>query len=168
MDDLSSQQLRALGQVTALFEGRGIAHWLFGGWAVDFHAGSVTRRHDDVDVAVWLEDLPSISQLLEAEGWRHSPAPDEDGGTGYERGRVRLELTYLERDGDGRIFTPLRDGRIPWPDEALGDDVRELLGVRTRVVGLGPLALAKSFPRDDPADAAKDRADFRVLSALAR
>src|SRR5207244_9893525 len=101
MDDLGSEQLSALGRLDALFEEARIAYWLFGGWAVDFHAGSVTRAHDDVDVAVWLEDLPRITALLEADGWRHAPSEDEDGGTGYERGAVRLELTFLVRNSEG-------------------------------------------------------------------
>jgi hypothetical protein len=71
------------------------------------------------DVAVWLDDLPQISALVEAEGWRRAPAPDEDEGTGFERRDVRFELTYLIRRGDGRIVTPLRDLDAPWPDGAL-------------------------------------------------
>ena len=116
---VASQQLSALARVGGLLEDAGIDSWLFGGWAVDFYAGSVTRPHDDVDLAIWLEDLPRIAELLEVDGWRHAPAADEDGGTGYERGPVRLELTYLVRGGDGRIFTPLRHGAAVWPDEAL-------------------------------------------------
>lgn len=168
MDERGSQQLQALARVDELLEGVGIAYWLFGGWAVDFHAGSVTRAHDDVDIAVWLEDLPGISQLLESDGWRNAPSDDDDGGTGYERGAVRLELTYLVRDGDGTIFTPLREGRASWSEESFANDVIELLGVRSRVVGLAPLTRGKSSPRHDPEDAAKDRADFSILSRLTR
>lgn len=141
-----------------------IEYWLFGGWAVDFYAGSVTRPHDDVDIAVWLADVPRIAELLEGDGWRHAPDEDEDGGTGYERDEVRLELTYLVREGDA-VFTPLRDGRGTWSEEALGTDVGELRGVRARLVALEPLRRGKSQPRDDPADAAKDRADFERLSS---
>jgi Aminoglycoside-2''-adenylyltransferase len=108
------KQLGALARVGDVFERAGIAYWLFGGWAVDFYAGSVTRAHDDLDIAVWLDDLPRISRLLEADDWRHAPSPDEDGGTGYEQGAIRLELTYLVRDGDGSIFTPLRHRRALW------------------------------------------------------
>jgi Uncharacterised nucleotidyltransferase len=162
----SKQQLSALARVSELLEEAGIAYWLFGGWAVDFYAGSVTRTHDDLDMAIWLEDLPVIAELLEANGWRHAPLEDEDGGTGYERGGVRLELTYLVRGSDGRVFTPLRDGRAAWSDDAFGNDVRELSGVRSRLVGLASLAKGKSLPRDDPEDAAKDRADFTQLSRL--
>jgi hypothetical protein len=104
--------------------------------------------------------------LLEAHGWRHVPSEDDDGGTGYERGDVRLELTYLVRDGDGSIVTPLRHGRVEWPEHALAEDVRELLGVRSRVMGLSSLKGWKSSPRSDPEDAAKDRADYGVLCRL--
>ena len=147
-------------------EDAGIAYWLFGGWAVDFYAGSVTRRHDDVDIAVWLEDVSRTAELLTSDGWRHAPDDDEDGGTGYERDGVRLELTYLARDGD-EVFTPLREGRGTWSPDALGSDVRELDGVRARLVTLEALRRGKSRPRDDPAEAAKDRADFERISRVA-
>jgi ribosomal protein S18 acetylase RimI-like enzyme len=166
-NDLGSRQLHALSQVDELLDAARIDYWLFGGWAVDFYAGSITRAHDDVDIAVWLEDVPAISQILAAAGWRHAPSEDDDGGTGYERGAVRLELTYLVRDGDGRIFTPFRHGRAAWSEEAFANDVRELLGVRSRVMGLATLAGGKSAPRDGPEEAAKDRADFDVLSRMA-
>src|SRR5919198_549125 len=116
------RQLSALARVTALFERDGIEYWLFGGWAVDFYARRVTREHDDLDLAVWLADLPRISKLLEGDGWVHAPEPDEDGGTGYENGGVRLELTYLVRDDRGSVFTPLRGGRAAWSGDALAAD----------------------------------------------
>jgi hypothetical protein len=165
-DERTSQQLLALGQVGEQLEKAGIDYWLFGGWAVDFYAGSVTRAHDDLDIAVWLADVPRIAELIQDEGWRHAPQDDEDGGTGYERGAVRLELTYLVRDGDGGISTPLRHGRAAWSEDALANDVGELHGVRSRLVGLAALRRGKASPRDDPEDAAKDRADFRQLSEL--
>ncbi len=165
-DALASLQLSAFSLVTDLFGEEGIAYWLFGGWAVDFYAGSVTRAHDDVDIAVWLESVPRISTLLEGQGWRHVPLDDEDGGTGYERESVRLKLTYLVRHPDGAIFTPLRRGRGAWSMEALADDVGELRGVHSRLVGLAPLMRAKSSPRADPEEAAKDNADFEQLSRV--
>jgi len=166
MEEMASQQLSALGRVDALLDEAGIAYWLFGGWAVDFYAGSVTRAHDDLDIAVWLDDIPRIAALLEADNWHHAPLDDEDGGTGYECGSVRLELTYLVRDGNGRIMTPLRNGRAPWSDEALANDVGELHGVHAHLVGLAPLTRGKSSPRDEPEEAVKDRADFDQLSRL--
>ncbi len=166
LDARTEQQLAAIAEVDRLLGPEGIEYWLFGGWAVDFHADSVTRRHDDVDLAVWLTDLGRITELLERHGRRHAPDEDEDGGTGFERAEVRLELTYLVRAEDGAAYTPLRQGRAPWSRDALTDDIRELLSIRSRVVGLGALARGKSRPRDDPDDAAKDRADFAVLGRL--
>jgi hypothetical protein len=163
VDDLASRQLGALDRVGRLLEARAIDSWLFGGWAVDFYVGSITRAHDDVDLAVWLDDLPRIASVLEAEGWQHAPADDEDGGTGYERNGVRLELTYLLRDDEGDVFIPLRDGPAPWDASSFGEDERTLLGVRARVITLASLRNMKSWLRDDPGDVAKDRADLEAL-----
>jgi len=165
MDGRAQEQLAALGEVERMLEAARMESWLFGGWAVDFHAGAVTRDHGDVDLAVWLDDVPRIGDLLDAAGWRHAPEDDENGGTGYERGLVRLELTFIARD-EGGVYTPLRDGRAGWSEEALGDDVRELDGVRCRIVGLAALTRSKSAARDDPDDGPKDRADAAVLRGL--
>jgi Aminoglycoside-2''-adenylyltransferase len=164
----ATEQLAALAHLDALLRDHGIEYWVFGGWAVDFHAGSVTRAHHDLDLAVWLEDSARIAALLEAEGWQHAPEAGEDGYTAYERGSVRLELAFLARDADGAVWTPLRDGRAAWPDQAFGGDVAELLGVRARVMRLRALIADKSEARDDPAVAAKDRADVETLARLAR
>ena len=161
---MSDAQLVSLGRVGALLETARIEHWLFGGWAVDFYVGEVTRSHFDVDLAVWQSDLATIVDLLERDGWRHAPLADEDGGTGYEREGVRLELTYLVRLDDGRIAIPLRSGPVALRDGTFGRDVGELRGVRARLIGREALTAGKATPRDDPEDAAKDRADFRRLS----
>ena len=158
--------MQELGEITALLDQNRVDYWLFGGWAVDFHVGRVTRAHDDIDLAVWLDDADVVESLLRADGWRHAPEPDEDGGMGYERGSVRLELTFLVRDDAGRIFIPLRAGPVVWSEEPLGGEVRELLGVRARVIPLTLLRAGKSSPRDDALDAAKDRGDFEALSGL--
>lgn len=158
------EQLAALARVVQLLERHGIEYWLFGGWAVDFHAGSVTRPHDDLDVGVWLKDLERIAALLAADGWQHAPEEHEDGYTGYERGPVRLELAFLDRDEHGQVYTPLREGRAAWPDRAFEDDVAELQGVRARIMSLRALKDDKSETRTDPLVADKDRADMTTLS----
>ena len=160
-------QLSALAEVSDSLQKAGIDYWLFGGWAVDFYVGSITRLHDDVDLAVWFGDVPQIAKLLLTNGWRHAPFDDEDGGTGFERGGVRLELTYLIRDDDGLASIPLRSGAVVWPGkDALADDVGELRGVQSRLIGFDSLLFGKATPRDDLEDAAKDRADFAQLSRL--
>jgi hypothetical protein len=155
-----------LAELGSLLDRYELEYWLFGGWAVDFHIGAVTLEHDDIDLAVRLDEAQAIAALLEAEGWRHAPTGDEDGGIGYERGRVRLELTYLTTDDTGRVFVPLRRRRVLCSEEPLGSAERELLGVRSRVLSLALLRQGKSSARDDPDEAAKDRADLDALSSL--
>jgi Aminoglycoside-2''-adenylyltransferase len=81
-DGRAATQLQTIGWLQTLFAVQGIEYWLFGGWAVDFHVGRVTRDHTDVDAAVWQADVARIRVLLEAQGWIHAPEPGEDGYTG--------------------------------------------------------------------------------------
>lgn len=162
----ASEQLAALARVHELLQARGIEYWLFGGWAVDFHAHSVTRPHADLDIAVWLKDLDRIGALLTADGWKHAPEEGEDGYTGYERASVRLELAFLARSEDGQVYTPLREGRGAWPADAFENDVAELGGVRARVISLPALKADKAETRDDSIVAAKDRADSATLARM--
>ena len=161
----ADDQLAALRSLRELLDTHGIEYWLFGGWAVDFHTGRVSRAHDDLDLAVWARDHERIARLLADDGWTHAPQEGEDGYTGYERSGVRLELAFLEEGPDGAIYTPLEHGHGSWPEGAFGDDVAELSGVRVRVIGLQALRADKSEAHDDPRVAAKDRDDLRTLEA---
>jgi hypothetical protein len=52
-DQTISSQLAALADLDNHFQLHQIAYRLFGGWAVDFHVGQVTRAYGDLDIAVW-------------------------------------------------------------------------------------------------------------------
>jgi hypothetical protein len=155
-----------LADVGSLLDEGGFDHWLFGGWAVDFHVGAITRSHGDVDLAVWAEDAEAIHSALGSSGWQHRPAAEEDGGTGYERHNVRVELTYLAKGGGGEVFIALRDENVLWSESPLGVEVLDLQGAHTRVIPLELLRHGKARPRDDPDEALIDRADFDTLSLL--
>ena len=79
MTNQADSQLAAIGRLDALFESNGIDYWLFGGWAVDLHAGRVTRDHEDIDVAVWQTDLRSVRAVLVADGWTETSPAETDG-----------------------------------------------------------------------------------------
>jgi hypothetical protein len=161
------EQLDALDRLHRLFAAASVEYWLFGGWAVDFHAGAVTRPHADLDMAVWASDLPRIAELLERDGWTHAPEGAEEGSTSYARGAVRLELAFLARDEDGEPYTPLPGGgRATWAEGAFENDMPKLAGVSARVISLRSLTVEKSGPRDDAVAAAKDRADLATLAEL--
>jgi hypothetical protein len=160
------QQLEVIEWLTGELTKRGIDYWLFGGWAVDFHAGRPTREHEDIDVAIWRADLAVVSALLEAHGWTHRPEPGEDGYTAYQRGDVRVELAFLSRDSAGVVYTELSAGRGEWPVGSFGGATADVHGIRVRVVGLEALIEDKSGPRQDPAVAGKDRGDVALLTGL--
>jgi hypothetical protein len=162
----TTRQLAALKRLHELLEGEEIEYWLFGGWAVDFHAGVMTREHADLDIAVWQRDQDRIERLLMAEVWKHVPEPNEDGYTAYVKEAVRLEVGFLARTESGEVITPLQDGHGSWPDGAFQDDVLELFGTRAKVISLAALKADKAESRDDPAVAAKDRLDSATLSRL--
>jgi hypothetical protein len=162
----AAAQLETISWLHALFCEQAIDYWLFGGWAVDFHARRVTRDHDDVDVVVWQADRDRVGVLLEAQGWVHAPDLGEDGYIGYTRGNLRLEVAFLACDETGAPYTPLAQGRGDWPIGSFGGTEAELDGVRARIVGLASLIEDKAGPRDDPAALAKDRADVALLTRL--
>jgi hypothetical protein len=166
VEDRATQQLAALKRLHELFEEHEIEYWLFGGWAVDFHAGEITRDHADLDIAVWQRDQDRIASLLATESWTHAPEPNEDGYTAYVREKVRLEVAFLALAGSGEVVTPLEDGQGSWPDGAFQDDAVELSGTRAKVISLAALKADKSESRDDPAVAAKDKRDSAILSLL--
>jgi hypothetical protein len=160
-------QLDALDTVHRRFAAEGVQYWLFGGWAVDFHVGAVTRPHDDLDIAIWLRELTTVARLLRQDGWTHEHANGQEGSTLFTRRGVRLELAFLQCDDDGDPYTPLAQGRrAGWAAGAFGEEVRTLAGVTARVIGLAALHEEKSASHDDPAAAAKDRRDRAALEGL--
>jgi Aminoglycoside-2''-adenylyltransferase len=156
-------QLAAIAELDELLSRHRVSYWLFGGWAVDFHAGRVTREHADIDIAIWVDDRERIAKLLLERSWAHHPEDGEDGYTRYERDGVQLEVAFLAQDERGQAYTPLRDGRGEWPENSFGDDVAQLRGVRARVIDRDSLISDKSVVRSDPATAAKDRVDVGNL-----
>jgi hypothetical protein len=130
----TADHLAAIDEIDRLLRHAGIGYWIFGGWAVDFHAGAITRSHADIDFAVWATDRARLDARLEDQSWTHTPEPGEDGYTCYLRAGVRVEVAFLARGEDGRVYTPLHEGRGDWPDDTFGDDVLELNGVGARVI----------------------------------
>jgi hypothetical protein len=155
--------LAALAELDSLLRRHDVPYWLFGGWAVDFHAGRVTRDHADIDIAIYSADRARLAAILRDHGWVHRPEVGEDGYTCYERKQIRLEVAFLARGEDGQVYTPLETGRGEWPADSFGDEVAQLRGVRVHVVSCASLIVDKSIVRSDGVTAAKDRADLAAL-----
>ena len=158
-----SDQLAAIAELHHVLTQHQLPYWLFGGWAVDFHVGRVTREHADIDIAVWLADRTRLAALLSDAAWSHRPEVGEDGYTCYHRRGVRLEIAFLAQDANGHIYTPLEAGRGEWPQDSFGSAVAQLNGVQACLVNRESLVTDKSVARADPETSAKDRADVANL-----
>jgi Aminoglycoside-2''-adenylyltransferase len=165
-DDRASVQLQAIASLDSACTSAGIDYWLFGGWAVDFWVGRVTREHDDVDAAAWRLDFDAIKTALEIAGWRHAPVAGEAGGTRYTWRTAEVEFTFLETRDDGAIVIPLADQPIVWSVEPFGEHRARLNGVGARVIPLELLRSGKQTPRHAADEAAKDRADAEALARI--
>ncbi len=69
-DGKVAEQLAAIESLGRALGDAGIEHWLFGGWAVDFWAGRVTRDHSDIDAVAWRRDYERIDAALQTAAWR--------------------------------------------------------------------------------------------------
>jgi lincosamide nucleotidyltransferase A/C/D/E len=90
----------------------GVRWWVAGGWAVDALVREQTRPHDDVDVMVPVEALPTVEASLAELGFARA---DESELPAFlilrdPRGRqVDLYLLHLDSAGDGwQEYSPTR------------------------------------------------------------
>jgi Aminoglycoside-2''-adenylyltransferase len=163
---LADDQLAAIGELSQALDDAGLEYWLFGGWAVDFWVGEVTRVHDDIDVAAWRSDFDAVKSALTAGGWEHTPTAADLVGTRYRRGRAQVEFTFVEEGEAGEVVVPLATGAVTWSATPFGDERLQLRGVSCRTIPLAILSEGKAARRQGVAEGAKDLADFEALSRL--
>lgn len=110
MPDSNEVQLGLIQEVGRVLGQAKIRWWLRGGWAIDFHLGRFTRRHDDVDLVTWLRHRERIRRLLLAAGFREV--------AGYRPPQLVVEkfgeeVSFLFiAHHDRQIVVP---GYEPWP-----------------------------------------------------
>ncbi|SCF44648.1 nucleotidyltransferase domain-containing protein [Micromonospora mirobrigensis] len=140
----------------------GCAAWISGGWGVDALAGTQTRPHRDLDLAIPAEHeaaalaaLGRLGYVVETD-WR--PVRVEVVAAG--RGRVDLHPLAFDEDGHGHQ-AGLDGSTFRWPRECFTTGA-----VAGRPVGCISIAQQQLFHSGyDPRDV--DRADLAVLHDLA-
>ncbi|WCN80624.1 nucleotidyltransferase domain-containing protein [Micromonospora sp. LH3U1] len=128
MDDLAHRQFASIAEVVAVTGTADIPVWLRGGWAMDFHLGTVTRPHVDVDWYCWREDADRLAALLLARGWRPDPRMPVELQLDLFIADVEVSFAYLGRDDAGRptvgagswAGTPLPAGMLDAPPGRIG------------------------------------------------
>ncbi|MGW5671662.1 nucleotidyltransferase domain-containing protein [Micromonospora sp. NPDC003776] len=141
MDGLTGRQLDAIGEVRELAGRAGIAVWLRGGWAVDFHLGEVTRPHVDVDWYCWRRDVAPLAALLGGHGWRPDPRMPAERQLDLIRDDVELSFAYLDRDAQGRVVvgagpwagTPLPEGMLDGRPGRIGRHTAPVIDVGAQI-----------------------------------
>lgn len=165
MDRATETQLSLIRELADLLGKAHLRFWLRGGWALDFHAGRVTRPHKDVDLVTWTRHRGRLRRLLEANGY--VTVRFDEPQVFFEKRGQEVNFAMIKRDSSGQIVTP-RFEEWPWPDGAFSGPPRTLFGVTCRAMTLEALADEKEGYeawRGVPLRA-KDEVSLRLLGEL--
>lgn len=169
MNDATAIQLRLLREMRDAFHAAGVQWWLFGGWAMDAHAGGVTRDHADIETFIWLEDADAARAALTGAGFSAWPSVHPPEGEPFTKDGQEAGITFLIRNEAGEIVTPGRWADWPWYAGAFDEPTAKLGDLDLPVMSLeGLLDLKSNFARH-PYGAplrAKDIADIERIRAL--
>ena len=118
-------------QVWDVLRGVSVPWWIAGGWALDLFMGRQTRAHNDIDIAVYRDDLDALRphlagwEIFIAEGGAFTPlpagAPLRAGSHELwcrERGHDawQLEILIEERRGDRWVYRRNESIGLQWMD----------------------------------------------------
>lgn len=159
-------KLDSLAELFAMLEQAGLQFWLAGGWAVDFHAGRITRPHSDVDLVVDHADREELHALLLHAGFKVVEDSEPDAEMIYQRDNFKVDLSFIVELDDGTVVSPGWE-HWPWPPGSFSSGVRQLSGVSCHVVSASTLLTSKrdyeAHVGDEPRPC--DLADIQVLES---
>ena len=137
MDKNTRIQLALLREIAQLLGRARVRFWLRGGWALDFHAGRVTRDHGDIDLVARFRRRSRIRKLLEENGYRVVRVADFASIHFSKRGQD-VAVAFINTDEMARTITPGREF-WPWPDDAFTNRRHTLHGITCRAMSLESL-----------------------------
>ncbi len=169
MDDATATQLGLIVEIRDALDEADIEWWLFGGWAMDFHAGDVTRNHADIELFVWLKDADAAKQALVRTGFVALPGLHPDEGQPLLKGGQEVGAWYLVCDEAGAIATPGRWADWPWPAGSFDEPRMHIGDIEAPAMSAEGLLEMKMRFAQHPYGASlreKDRADIARLQAI--
>ena len=146
MDKSTRIQLDLLRELAQLLGGARVRFWLRGGWALDFHAGQITRDHGDIDLVARYRQRSRIKRLLEENSYRVVELGDLASVHFSKRGQD-IALAFIWTEETARMVTPGREWLahrgLRWPDDAFSNRRYTLQGIACRVMSIESLLREK-------------------------
>ena len=158
--DAQAAHVAAIRELIDAAESRGIPLWLESGWAIDARLGSITRPHEDIDIAFPQESAAQYRQLIEELGYGGHEFLDY--GFLSWRGGVCLDSEPCHRIGGQYSFVDFPAGSCPDDKEGtiLGFPVR---CVSWEAIYFEILGYIRDIPREQWRP--KDFASLRLVEA---
>lgn len=163
-------QLAALRDIAHALDESGIVFWLFGGWAVDFAVGKVTRQHDDIDLVLLEDDLDRAIDCLCGRGYTRTSSRQAHQ-TNLDRQGLRVQLNIVKILSDGTVVSPGAFSDWPWHPSSLKGSRGSVGGLELRIVSpQSMLETKQGFPQHPSGSPhrEKDLHDIRILGELLR
>jgi hypothetical protein len=144
----------------------GASWWLYGGWAMDFHAGRVTRPHSDIEFFVRIEHAEAAKTALVARGFLGPPGLHPDEGQPFLKDGVEAGMWFLERRDDGSGAVPGRWADWPFPAGSFDGAPRRIGDVEAPVTSIeGLLDMKENFASHPHGAPPRDK-DFSDIAFL--
>jgi hypothetical protein len=164
-------QLKVIKEVKNILEGLNVPYWIFGGWAVDFAAGRITRDRGDIDLVIWHSDRGIVLDRLGLKGF--VPEKSERPAHQIELSRfgLHLKINLIEAASDGTIVCPSDFSDWPWLRGSFASDIGAIGELGVRIVSpSGQLEAKDGFPRHrlGAPHRYKDIHDIAILKELIR
>jgi hypothetical protein len=171
MNDSQQIQLQIIRQVATLLQGVAIPHWLFGGWAIDFQLGEVTRIHDDIEFLIWQRDAPQIASILVQNQYEpYSGGYLEEMSIFFKQAQ-KLEFDHLTQNAQGKVVVAGRWADWILPQRFFDAPPATLQDITCPVFSVEGLLAIKQGYADHPAGTPlreKDVMDIQRLRAFIR
>jgi hypothetical protein len=135
-DEQASKQLGLVADIHQLLSDACVVHWLAGGWGIDFALGKITRRHEDIDFAIWKDDWLRAEDLLLNNGFarRENNFPEETGK--ILKMECEIEFYLLRKTIGGEIIIGGRWADWPFAEGSFGNTLGLLEGFECPIISL--------------------------------
>ena len=138
MNDATAIQLRLIAEIRDALDVAGVPWWLFGGWAVDFHLGRVSRKHGDIEFYIWSVDAERVSRTFLDAGFVPQAIPFPDEAIEFRKDGHLICAVLLMDTAQGFVI-PGRWTHWPWLRDAFNGPPGAIDGLEAPVVAVEAL-----------------------------